>query len=530
MALLAFFFQNCSSGFQSQNGQEFSFSSLATSQSLSSKYAFGKSGLRRLSQKEVVRSVSDVFQIDALAYIDTLPSDFRNSTPFSNEFDSQSASVSTIESYQKFSEDYSAFAIAQAGFASKFSAIAGCTPASYSDRACLVSYLTKIGRRMLRRPFTTMEANLIADKVLPFANAEQKFWTAVELSMQIFIQSPAFLYRVEGATNITEPSLAELNDYEIATRLAFLIWGSGPDDKLLDMAESGKLKLSDIRVVEAIRMMQDLRAKKNWYDFHAEWMGYDETTLPASLKADMLNETNQLVKRVVFDENTDWLDLFRSQQTYLTPALATHYGMGSISSPGWVNYSGSRGGGIIAHATFLSKGAKFGDTSPTLRGYEIFKRLMCGKLGPIPDDVDPDTPPGNPTDCKPARYNMRNIVTCAGCHNVTDNIGFGLENFGVSGQWRTSELNKPQCVIDSSGSVSGAPYSGPTELAKVLSNSPQVSECAVTQLFRYFSGRKEQASDGETLSALTMEYLRKRSLQSLIVSLVQTPGFIHRVQ
>ncbi len=56
------------------------------------------------------------------------------------------------------------------------------------------------------------------------------------------LQSPDFLYRLEttspanaGATQVP------LSSYELATRLSFLLWSSGPDDALLDAAARGEL-------------------------------------------------------------------------------------------------------------------------------------------------------------------------------------------------------------------------------------------------------------------------------------------------
>jgi hypothetical protein len=383
----------------------------------------------------------------------------------------------------------------------------------------------------MRRPFTSAEAERYADLLLPIAMSEKNFKTAVELAIQTWIQNPEFLYRLEiGGGVMVEPNLVALSDYEIATELSFLIWGSTPDDALLEKARLGQLKDANVRANEATRLFESPKAREQWQRFHAQWLGYESAILPTALAADMQQESNKLIDRIVFETKSDWLDLFRANETYVTPALATQYGMAGVTTTGWTKYSGARGGGILAHATFLAQGAKFGDTSPTRRGYEIFKRVMCGKLGPIPDNVDTDVPPGSPTDCKPKRYYMRSATSCAGCHSVTDNIGFGLENFGVAGEWRTTEPSNPSCVIDNAGSVGGASFSGPAALGGLLATNEQVSQCAVTQLFRFYSGRPEATEDEPVLNALNTEYLMNRSLKSVIVAMVRSPGFAHRVK
>jgi Protein of unknown function (DUF1592)/Protein of unknown function (DUF1588)/Protein of unknown function (DUF1595)/Protein of unknown function (DUF1585)/Protein of unknown function (DUF1587) len=531
VAFLFLGFQNCSPGFKVAELSSETSQGIMSSGALNDKRAFGTTGLRRLTRYELLNSVSDVFGVSGDALIDRLPFDDKQTIPFSNEYGTQAIAPVTIENYQSFAEAYSTTVVSRPDFATRLSARAGCTPKSVADRACFEKYLEAVGSRILRRPFTLGEIALYADEFMQVAVAEKNFNTAVELAIQAWLQNPEFLYRIEAGASV-EPGLIALNDYEIASALSFLIWGRTPDDALLAKAKAGQLKLASGRVAETKRMLQDPKARLQWERFHAQWLGYETAVLPTNLASDMHKESDKLVDRIVFDEDSDWLNLLRSDETYLTPQLAQSYGIAGVAKEGWVKYSGGRGGGVLAHATFLSQGSKFGDTSPTLRGYETFKRLLCGNLGPVPDDVDVSSPPGNSSDCKPKRYFMRSVTACAGCHSVTDNIGFGLENFGPAGQWRTTEPNNPNCSVDNAGTVEGVSYSGPAALGRLLANNPKVSQCAVTQLFRFYTGRKDTQSDVAALNALNVEYryLGKGSLQSLILALVESPAFVHKVQ
>lgn len=58
--------------------------------------------------------------------------------------------------------------------------------------------------------------------------------------LRALLQHPEFTYRVEIGTATTDPFVFALNDYEIATRLWFLLWGTTPDDGLLDLAAAGR--------------------------------------------------------------------------------------------------------------------------------------------------------------------------------------------------------------------------------------------------------------------------------------------------
>lgn len=476
--------------------------------------AFGVSGLRRLDRYELTHSLADVFGVGTEDVESYLPDDLAGTNPFANNYRSQTVSPLVINAYAGFAQAYAAKLATHVDV----QALAGCTPARADDRACFDKLVSKVGRRLFRRPVEPAELDRYAAAILPHAAGTGSFATAVEMLGLLFVQHPAFLYRVERE--------GKLDGYEVATRMAYLIWGSAPDDDLLDAAAD--LGDAKTRVAQAERMLDDPRARASWQRFHAQWLGYSEATLPAALAADLRGETNALLDRVVFDDDADWLQIFRATETYITPALAKHYGMPAIATPQWVSYPAGRGGGVLTHGSFLSLGAKFGDTSPTVRGAEIFHRLTCGHLGTIPANVDTDRPPGLPTDCKPQRYTMRDTPGCDGCHGITDNIGFGLENFGVSGQWRDVEPNKPQCAIVSNGSWAGTPYTGTEQLGQLIAQDPRVSACATTQLFRFMAGRDEDLADDATLVALDSLYREHPSLRGLVVALVRSPAITIR--
>lgn len=533
IAILTLFmvpFQNCGGKFDTQN-QGLSISSTggaASTTALFEKSAYGKSGLRRLTAAETVRSVGDIFGVSAATLASTLPNDNAATLYFNNEYGGQTIDAATVTGFHRFAEAYSVLVSARANIVNT---LAGCTPANPNDKACFIQFAQKVGRRVLRRPVTTAEADTYATLLLPHAVSQNRFLTAVELLLQVWLQNPEFLYRFEfGVANQLNPNLKELTDYEIATRMSFLIWGSTPDEALLDAAEAGTLKDEAVRVVQAERMLASAKAKPQWESFHSQWLGYSDTIFPTGLEADFIGESNALINRVVFANNSDWLDIFRADETYVTPQLALHYGLPGVAQAAWVKYPPERGGGMLSHGSLVSLGAKFGDTSPTRRGYEFYKRLMCGQIPAVPGDIDVDVPPGLPTDCKIKSYSMRSISACATCHNITDNIGFGLENMGAFGEWRTTEPGKPSCTIVNDGIVDMVSFAGPRELGDRLTKNKKVSACAVKQLYRFFAGRDVTPEDADTVQALSAQYSRTPQLKTLITALVKSPAIMHRVE
>lgn len=96
------------------------------------------------------------------------------------------------------------------------------------------------------------------DAKVPFAEAMKKVASAI-------LSSPRFLFRY-GASNDQEDLFA------IASNLSFLLWGSGPDQELLEMAANGKLANRAHFTATIERMMKDPKIERFLDAFPAQWM------------------------------------------------------------------------------------------------------------------------------------------------------------------------------------------------------------------------------------------------------------------
>lgn len=486
--------------------------------------AFGVSEIRRLTRFEIKNSLEDTFNLPLGSNLNLLPEDISSNTHFDNNYESQSISPVVVSSYVSFAESYSQSLVSSHNFIQNF---AGCSPQGTNDANCLNSLINKAGRLLLRRSMNLTETNTISQKFLPFAQQDNNFNTAVKLVLQYFIINPEFVYRIEGTLQPNQ--LTELNQFEIASRIAFFIWGAGPDEELLLAAEKNELGSPSVRTFHARRLLSHPNAKRQWQRFHSLWLGYSEAPLPASYKEDLLEETNALLDEIIFNPEKNWLEIFNYDKTYVSPKLAQFYNMSNVpNSTQWVKYTGKRGGGILAHGSFLSIGAKFNDTSPTLRGYEIYKRISCGELGPAPIGVDVNSPPGTPGDCKNIRYHMRKTTSCKSCHTITDNIGFGLENYSAFGTWRDFEPNNANCKIDNTGNWFGATYTGPKELGQLISKDSNVLSCSSKQLYRFLMGRLENGEDLKTIEALNVLREETPNLKEIIEEFIKSPAIQYK--
>jgi len=449
----------------------------------------GASGLRRLTAVEYAATVYDLVGVDVDAAL-LLPEDWRQ--PFDNDYTTQVVSQALIEGAELLAADVAALVVADIGLRE---AVVGCTPKSTADAECFRSFITTFGRLALRRPLTAGEVDRYAG-LLVEADESDDFYAAVDVGLRMFLQHPEFLYRVELGVAVADvPGVFRLSDHEIATRLAYFLWGSTPSDALLDLADAGELHTTDQIISVASLMFDDPRARARVGRFHALWLGYEQLPHGPTLAAAMQAETQALIDRVLFDDGSPWQDLLRAEETFVGATLAEHYGLPAPADTelsDWVPYGESGRQGLLSHGTFLSAMAKVDDSSPTKRGILVRSRLMCQDIPPPPPEVNVDDVEPPEGTCKEDFYREVHAQgNCAGCHNLVDPIGLGLEHYDHRGVFRTVENDDPTCVISGDGMLDGVPFNGPAELSDLLLDSGTLNGCVTKQIYRFAMGRSE---------------------------------------
>ena len=451
--------------------------------------AFGPTAIRRLSATEVRNSIEDALGIEVSDLLGILPVD--EQTPFDNDYSTQTISPALITGFDSLGK--------QAGerfveVPAARDAVAGCSPSGPGDQVCFLQLARRLGRLLFRRAISDVELSVYVG-FLEHSIAADDYNVAVRMLVRAMIQDPEFVYRLElGVPEPGQPNLLRLSPFEVASRLSFLLWGSGPDNQLLDAAEAGMLDSSAGVQAEAERMLADPRAKRQLQRFHHQWLAFKPVALPANLVDDMLAETQAAIQRVVFDEGRPFTDLFTLSETFVTPELAQHYGLPSPgASAGWVQYSADRAG-VLSHATYLSTSSKFDDTSPVVRGLNVNQRLLCRTIPEPPPGIDVDEPPmgvgASPNACRYENYDMSRRSDCSSCHTHMDPIGFGLEPYGPAGAFRDHQPNRPDCEFDGQGSVEGlGSFSGPGELGNLLAGAGDLEGCFVDHFYRFAVGR-----------------------------------------
>jgi hypothetical protein len=486
--------------------------------------------LRRLTVREYMGSVRYLLgSVDPMAEL-VLPRDPR--TPFDNDSSTQTASQPLIEGTELLATEAADALLADTA---RRDDVIGCTPSGPTDAECMRSFVRTFGRRAIRRPVPDDDVERYTMEALTIAMEADDFYVGAMIALRAFLQHPRFLYRVEIGTPVPDaPGVRRLDGYEVATRLSFLIVGATPDDALLDAAAAGELDTPEGLTAIASDLLSDPRALDQAVRVHSMWLGHESLPHDPMLTGEMKNETAALLDHVLFRERRPWQDIFRSEGTYVTDALATHYGLPApgSSEPTFVSYPDDRRG-ILSHGTFLALGANGNDTSPIHRGLEVRRRLLCQHIelpvGFMPEPIEDTGEVGN---CKEDQLAAHRTGGCAGCHALMDGLGFGLEAWDPAGRFRTVEPNHPECAIDGVGRVEelDAEFSGPGQLSTLLVDSGLMVECFESQIYRYAIGRAAlDEVDGEILDALAAALgSTEFRYDELVTAIVSSPSFFYR--
>lgn len=487
----------------------------------------GMIGMRRLSADEYDNTLFDLLGDDTRPGGALLPEDVAD--PYDNQIANQLASRTLIEALEQLATEATARLMAEPA---RRDQVVGCQPAGVVDEACLSSFAASFGRRALRRPLADDEVERFVALGVQYATEENDFYAGVAVMLRAFLQDPEFVYRVEIGTPTDEPGVSRLSDFEVATRLSYLLWGTTPDDALLDRAESGALAIPEDVRAAALEMLDDPRALARIDRFHSMWLGYYRLPHAPELTDAMRIETRMLLDKTIMQDRADWRSLFSATGTFVNDFLAQHYGLPSPGSDAyaWTEYGDSGRRGLLSHGSFLSVAGKFGDTSPTQRGKLIRKRLFCQEIPPPPPTVNVDEPPPTvESPCKIDRYNMTEIDGCAQCHALLDPVGFGLENYDQQGRFRTTDNDLPQCEIAGQGEIDGNAFSGPAGLSDLLMEQGLLDSCIVSQIYVFAMGHEVAVDDERYVEDLVGAFSENEyRFDELILSLVGDEAFLYR--
>jgi hypothetical protein len=486
--------------------------------------------LRRLTHSQYENAVGDLFGIDLY-----VPSNLEPDNEVEGLL-SVGASTTSVSAYGVELYEDAAFLIADQVVESPdgWALIVQCVA---TEPTCGAEVMYEVAHRAWRRPITDNELDRLTNVVTTITADSGDFAVGVTYGLATILQSPHFLYRVEHGDG--DGAVRPLTEWEIASRLSFLLWNSVPDQELLDAATAGEL-LDDAGLeTQARRMLSDDRARNGIRNLFTEV--YHLYTLDSLNKDPNVfqhaspelgpaarEETLLVLEEIILDDDADFRDLFTSQRTWIDRRLAALYSVPAPAEDGFAPTDLPEDGGrrgLLGHASFLLTHSHPTSTSATKRGKFIRTTILCQDIPAPPADVDTSIPEADATS-PTLRERLQTHLedpTCAGCHQLTDPIGLGFENFDGLARWRDTENG---AVIDSTGELDGRSFNDAWQIGQVVSDHPHLSRCMTRHLYRYTTGRLEGDSEDALLDWLALGFEDNDfGFQDLLVDTILSDGF-----
>jgi hypothetical protein len=232
---------------------------------------------------------------------------------------------------------------------------------------------------------------------------------------------------------------------------------------------------------------------------------------------------------MIWDERATFADILIAPHTFLPPDLAGIYGVTAPASTTRLDLPEGRLG-LLTHPSLLAVHSKPTGHSPVRRGVFVLDRILCTELPPPPPDVDFAAPENSAAPTTRDRFAEHTTnAACASCHAQIDTIGFTFESFDTLGRWQTHENG---VAVDTSGGVptlgiAAGSLDGAAELARVLAESGEPDRCLTRQWLRFALGRRERATDTESLDR-ALAALESSGVRDMLVAWTTTDSFLHR--
>ncbi|MCA9105363.1 MAG: DUF1592 domain-containing protein [Planctomycetales bacterium] len=413
--------------------------------------------------------------------------------------------------------------------------------------------LRHFAERAFRRPVDSDELTPFLELAHDALENGARYEDAMRRAVRAMLVSPQFLLHHEP--------LGRLDDHALANRLSYFLWGTLPDEELLEVARSGRLGDDQVLRAQTERLLGDPRSRVMVNAFVDQWLdvGRIDATTPDGR---LYPEFDELLKQSMIEESRAFLAELLTHDRPLrlivdsdfvmgNRRLAEHYDLppivGQEVRPIELPADSPRGG-ILTQAAILKVTANGTVSSPVTRGVWVQSRLL-GQPTPAPPAsvgaIEPDT--RGATTIREQLDAHRRVPSCAACHRSFDPLGFPLESFDVIGGYRsryrsTVQGERPEYLlrgrpiweykigpeVDSSTVMDdGTSVADAADLKRwLLTREPEIARHFVSQWMTYATGHEvERADHAEIDSIIAAEQADDFRVRGLLHAIVQSRLF-----
>ena len=401
--------------------------------------------------------------------------------------------------------------------------------------------------RAFRRPVDLATLNRYSSHTTDLIKSGSSFLDAMKETVSAILASPRFLYLYDSESKHSK-------DYELATRLSFFLWGSIPDDMLIERAASGDLSNPGVLRAQVERMLLNGKIKRFCDSFPSQWLQLDRiiSSVPDPTKypdfyyappnyrttMDMMMEPLLLFETILV-EDRPITDLIDSDYSYRSKRLSKWYDSeveGRLGGPVTmaferVSINDRKEGGVITSAAVMTMTSGPEETKPITRGAWISGVIFNDPPEPPPADVptleNDDSELAKQMTLRERFASHRDNPDCAGCHKKLDPLGFALENFDAVGRWRDQYHNGRE--VDSSGILFRKhKFNDVVEFKDaIMSEKDRFTKALVSHLLSFSLGRKLSAFDSPAVDLVAKKVKESDySLRVMIHEIVQSDPFL----
>ncbi len=422
----------------------------------------------------------------------------------------------------------------------------GETPKGTDLRKAARGVARTLARDAYRRPPTDAELDVLVDVYDLARNNELNHPAALGLMLKAVLVSPQFLFITPAGEPESKAAIVLLDDFQLASRLSYLLWSAPPDAELAALADKGELHKPEVLRTQVERLLKDARSRALFDGFGAQWLRvneldgqvFDPKTFPQmtpALRTAMMDEARLFFESIV-SENQSVVRFVSSDYTFVNEPLAKVYGLEqSVRGPKMrrVKLTNPNRGGILSMPATLATTSFPNRTSPVLRGVWVLERILGERVPPPPADI-PELEEQDHKKIEGLTLRQRTELhqseaTCRNCHKILDPIGFGLENFDAIGRWR--EKNDQGLAIDSAGKLpDGKEFSTPAELKRLLAKrEADLARNLTERLMAYALGRQLEGYDDVVIDQLMVKIAADNyRVRTIITEVITSYLFTHR--
>ena len=410
-------------------------------------------------------------------------------------------------------------------------------------------------QHLLKRAFRAPVDDKTFSKYYSFAEQEMNQGMGMgDVMKDVFsaiLASPRFLYLYDrGGEESREPESRQ--NLDLASRLSFFLWGSVPDDQLLEVAMEATLRQDEQLTKQVDRMLTDEKLKRFCDSFPTQWLQLDRiiSAVPDEKKyrdfyygpplyrttMDMMMEPLLLFETVLIEDRSV-LELIDSNYTFRSARLSKWYGdapNGKLGGPVTIRFTRQsvkdrRHGGLITNGAVMTMTSGPLETKPITRGAWVAGVIFNSPPPPPPAEVPPLPEEKEVDDSLTLRERFadhRERADCAGCHEKLDPLGFALENFDPVGRWREKYHNGRE--VDASGTLFRShKFSNIIEFKDaILKEKNRFVRGLAGHLLAFGLGRELNPSDSLALDEIVESVEGENySMKSLIHAVVKSKPF-----